>query len=277
MRKRFPIFFVVFLIVIVSSMVLFPTLLFAAPFQWSGNNHYYEVIKYNDQNGGPFWTEAKNLAQSSTFNDGLNTYAGHLVTITSSEENAFILSIFPDTSSYWIGAYQIPDSSAENIGWCWVNNESFVYSNWASGEPNDNGDGEENNEENYAFMNSSGSWVDIDNELFFTSGYIVEYDEILPPETLQTEAAKPVWVRDSEMKCKAIWINEDGYFQFSFIYPYADNNWVKIYDMSGKLVYEVDMPYDNPNIIVDLPDGMYTVKTFTAGSTSPIQTFVIGK
>ena len=51
-------------------------------------------------------------------------------------------------------------------------------------------------------------------------------------------------------------------FQFSFIYPYADNNWVKIYDMAGNMVYEIDMPYDNPNIIADLPNGMYTVKTF---------------
>ena len=88
------------------------------------------------------------------------------------------------------------------------------------------------------------------------------FDNIkLEPPTTQNPA-EPVWIRDREMTCKQIWINEDNKFQFSFIYPYRDNNWVKIYDMSGKLVYEVDMPLDNPNIIVDLPDGMYTVKTF---------------
>jgi len=95
------------------------------------------------------------------------------------------------------------------------------------------------------------------------------------PET--TTTAEPVWVRTMSMTCWQVWINEDGDFQFSFIYPYADNNWVRIYDMSGKMVYEIDMPYDNPNLIVDLPDGMYTVKTFTVGSTEPIQTFIIGK
>ena len=88
--------------------------------------------------------------------------------------------------------------------------------------------------------------------------------------------AEPVWVRTQEMTCKQVWINEDNKFQFSFIYPYADNNWVKIYDMSGKEVFSIDMPYDNPNIIVDLPDGMYTVKTFH-DQPEPIQTFVIGK
>jgi hypothetical protein len=89
--------------------------------------------------------------------------------------------------------------------------------------------------------------------------------------------AESVWVRTQEMTCKQVWVNEDNKFQFSFIYPYRDNNWVRIYDMAGNMVYEIDMPYDNPNIIVDLPNGTYTVKTFTAGSTEPIQTFVIGK
>jgi hypothetical protein len=88
---------------------------------------------------------------------------------------------------------------------------------------------------------------------------------------------EPVWIRTMPMTCSHVWINEDNKFQFVFQYPYRDNNWVKIYDMSGKEVYSVDMPYDNPNLIVDLPNGMYTVKTFTVGSTEPIQTFIIGK
>jgi hypothetical protein len=95
--------------------------------------------------------------------------------------------------------------------------------------------------------------------------------------TVPTIPAVPVWVRTMFMTCYRAWINEDNKFQFIFWYPYRDNNWVKIYDMEGKMVYEIDMPYDNPNLIVDLPDGMYTVKTFTVGSTEPRQTFVIGK
>ncbi len=46
------------------------------------------------------------------------------------------------------------------------------------------------------------------------------------------KTAEPVWIRDREMTCKQVWVNEDNKFQFSFIYPYADNNWVRIYDMS---------------------------------------------
>ena len=79
------------------------------------------------------------------------------------------------------------------------------------------------------------------------------------------------------MTCYQVWINEDNNFQFVFWYPYRDNNWVKIYDMSGKEVFSIDMPIDNPNLIVDLPDGFYTVKTFNLDPTTPIQTFIIGK
>ena len=87
----------------------------------------------------------------------------------------------------------------------------------------------------------------------------------------------PVWIRTGPMVCANVWVNEKGNFQFVFWYPYRDNNWVKIYDTSGKQVFSIDMPLDNPQFEVSLPDGMYTVKTFTVGSTTPIQTFTIGK
>ena len=85
------------------------------------------------------------------------------------------------------------------------------------------------------------------------------------------------WIRDSEMKCWQVWINEDNNFQFIFWYLYKDNNWVRIYDMEDNMVYEVDMPVHDPNIIVDLPDGMYTVKTFNDDPETPLQEFLIGK
>ena len=104
-----------------------------------------------------------------------------------------------------------------------------------------------------------------------------EYFTVASAQKISVIKPEPkAWVRDHEMTCKQVWINEENKFQFSFIYPYADNNWVKIYDMSGNEVYSFDMPYDNPNIIVDLPDGMYTVKTFH-DQPEPLQTFIIGK
>ena len=84
------------------------------------------------------------------------------------------------------------------------------------------------------------------------------------------------WVRTMPMTCWQVWVNEDNKFEMVFWYPYRDNNWVKIYDMSGKEVYSIDMPCDNPQFEVSLPNGMYTVKTFN-DQPEPLQTFVIGK
>jgi hypothetical protein len=93
---------------------------------------------------------------------------------------------------------------------------------------------------------------------------------------------EPTWTRTMPMMCQYVWINKDNNFQFKFLYPYADNNWVKIYKMNedgtaGEEVFEADMPYMNPNLIVDLPDGMYIVMTFNDDMANPIQTFTIGK
>lgn len=247
--------------------------LFAAPTEFNG--HYYEVI-HTPEVGGKYWTDAKNAAESLTYNDGSVTYEGYLVTITSQEEQDFIITLLQNLDySCWIGAYQEPspgDGPAD--GWYWVTGESWGYTNWVYLEPNDK-QGLEDNEENYAATYASGEWNDLGNVEYFTSGYIVEYNK--PTEvTKSVGTAEPVWVRTMPMTCYRVWINEDNNFQFLFWYPYADNNWVRIYDMAGNMVYEVDMPYDNPNLIVDLPDGMYTVKTFHDQS-EPLQEFIIGK
>ena len=80
------------------------------------------------------------------------------------------------------------------------------------------------------------------------------------------------------MVCAAVWVNDDGCFELVFIYEYADNNWVKIYDMEGNEVFSIDMPYGNAHFeACGLADGMYTVKTFHDGFETPLQEFVIGK
>lgn len=58
---------------------------------------------------------------------------GHLVTITSAEEQAFIenyMSSISFTNYAWIGAY------TDSVNWKWVTGEEFEYTNWNAGEPN---------------------------------------------------------------------------------------------------------------------------------------------
>jgi len=85
-----------------------------------------------------------------------------------------------------------------------------------------------------------------------------------------------VWVRDHDMTCFKVWVNEEGNFEFVFWWEYKNNNHVQIYDMADSLVWETDFKYGDSNFEACLPDGMYTVKTFhEAGHI--LQEFVIGK
>ena len=90
------------------------------------------------------------------------------------------------------------------------------------------------------------------------------------------EEAPVVWVRDHPMTCYQVWVNKDNNFEFVFWWEYKSSNWVKIYDMNGNEVFSIDMPYGDAHFVANLPDGMYTVKTFN-DQPEPIQTFIIGK
>lgn len=104
---------------------------------------------------------------------------------------------------------------------------------------------------------------------------ILTYEET-EEEEVNPVSEKKVWVRDREMTCFKVWINDDNNFEFVFWWEYANNNWVQIYDMSGNPVFEIDMEKGNPHFEAPLPDGMYTVKTFhEAGKI--LQEFIIAK
>ena len=83
------------------------------------NGHYYKV--YDES---MTWGEAKVYCEN---------FGGHLVTITTQEEQSFITSIINVSTKFylWIGAYK-----SNNNQYVWITGEELVYSNWAKGEPN---------------------------------------------------------------------------------------------------------------------------------------------
>ena len=113
--------------------------------------------------------------------------SGHLATVTSVEENSFLVKNFLNGESgkgFWLGGYQLPNQAETNEGWQWVTGEAWNYTNWwpdnVVPEPNDwPGMGVENNEENYmGFSHESfGHWNDTkDDETRVDGGYFVEVD-----------------------------------------------------------------------------------------------------
>ena len=161
----------------------------AAPVMFG--NHAYEFIA-----GAFSFDEADAAAQARTFNG----VAGHLVAITSAEENAFVLGLIASVQhSVWIGA---TDRDDEGV-WRWVTGERFwqgngagtvgpdvLYANWGAGQPDDFSTGQD---VATIFGGSvgnglAGRWDDggsnagTDGSVFQRDGYVVEFEPTLVPE-----------------------------------------------------------------------------------------------
>ncbi len=177
MKKKLALSFFVTLVIVISAMIVFPSFILGdpaptTPLQWSGNGHYYRLI-LEEGNNIP-WQDAKNAAQAMSYNGK----QGYLVTITSAEEEDFIIENLGLRwySSYWIGGYQQWESGdSPDEGWCWVTGESWSYTQWNTNEPNDRGDYIENGQEDSLEIGFAGSitWNDSSSE--YTRYYIVEF------------------------------------------------------------------------------------------------------
>lgn len=171
----------------------------AAVLEWlindGGNGHFYERValtsSYYDGDGSLSWVDANAVASAMSYLG----MPGHLVSITSVQENTFILNNWSGgLASCWIGAYQY-DSLAEPSGhWRWVTDEPWEYTNWLvsgiSTEPNESGNedwaifaipatGEE------SFEGTWNDWLIFGNFSPYRvapMGYFVEYESKVIPE-----------------------------------------------------------------------------------------------
>ena len=103
----------------------------------------YKGNKYILFESNVSWNEAKRICES---------YGGHLVTITSAEENSVVKSLASKAkNNVWYGA---TDKETEGV-WKWITGEAFTFSDWATGEPNnlDNQD--------YLQLLSKNQWDDV--------------------------------------------------------------------------------------------------------------------
>jgi len=143
------------------------------------NGHCYEAIL--DQ---VTWYEAKAACEN---------LGGYLVTITSAQENEFVFNLVKDNNAFWyldafdnglgpwIGGYQEDGAQEPDGGWRWVTNESFSYTNWETGQP-DNVHGAALNQNCLRFFKKGGligdHWDDSEgiNPVEHRLGYICEYE-----------------------------------------------------------------------------------------------------
>lgn len=139
-----------------------------------GNDHSYLLV---DVDGGLSWTDANFLA---------NEMGGHLATISSADENAFIFGdLGVGNKPLWLGGYQDAESDEPNSDWKWVTGEAWgVYTNWANAEPN-NSTGDNEDSLAFAFFQADGAWNDAPTEWTYTDGgFIVEFNPVPEPATM---------------------------------------------------------------------------------------------
>ncbi len=130
------------------------------------NGHRYQLFDTSMS-----WTDAESYCES---------IGGHLVTITSAEEQQYIIENLLPTgtkNTYFIGLSRDTDTAE----WSWVTSEPFDYTNWDYGEPNST---TENYVHMYANMGNVGTWNNTYNFLecnwaYATSncGFICEWEE----------------------------------------------------------------------------------------------------
>ncbi len=168
----------------------------------TANGHFYEAVTVS---GGIDWFVARDAAESRTFG-GIQ---GHLVTITSAQEDNFVIANFPEAfepqpavndcaggpttepsncgDPYWLGGFQ-PTGSPPNDpagGWEWVTGEPFVYAPWAAGEPNDFSGRDEDCL--HPHPNLTPGWNDSQCDDRRVGGYVVEYDVAFADFTIDVE------------------------------------------------------------------------------------------
>jgi hypothetical protein len=157
------------------------------------NQQNYNGHSYYRSTGTATWTTARSNCVSM---------GGYLVTITTSGEQSFIFNIWP---SGWIG---LTDEVNEGT-WRWVTGETYSYTNWNSGEPNNAGN------EDYVQFVSGGRWNDLPNNVSLP--YVLEFNYIVTTSS---------WTL-----YKTIYTNSSGYYSIS-----------EAYDPSKEYYIEIDAP-----------------------------------
>jgi hypothetical protein len=127
--------------------------------QYLGNGHYYQRIDTFKT-----WTNARDHCQS------LN---GYLATLTSKEENDFAYqNLIQQVTQPGVPVLLGSTDQASEGNWQWTTGETWSYTNWAPGQPDNNG-----GQDYLAFWNNPaypGQWDDTYGEVLLP--FICEWD-----------------------------------------------------------------------------------------------------
>ncbi len=151
-------------------------------FLWAANKHRYLPVVVTN---GITWPEADAAARA---------VGGHLATLTSAAENAFVFSLidrpeywkqyrngnYSENDGPWLGGWQADEAAEPAAGWQWVTPEPFDFTAWAGEQPNNASSVAGANENRMHYFSSadttrSQQWNDAVGD-FKALGYVVEFE-----------------------------------------------------------------------------------------------------
>jgi len=163
----------------------------AQPVQWltsaGGNGNFFEVVTTTSDIS---WHAARDAAALRSFGSNVGRLASpstapldlFIRQLATATPNAFTAINFQnnDWSGPWIGALQLAGSPEPADGWTWTNGDTWNFTNWLAGEPNQ-GDNTGLDEPYIHLFARSGAitadgiaWNDL-GSFFPVRSYVVEY------------------------------------------------------------------------------------------------------
>jgi hypothetical protein len=146
-----------------------------------GNGHFYEYIGDSQLIPPTTWADQQARAVAR---------GGYLATITSEAENRFIstavgIGSLGGCKCVWLGGFQnhsSPTYSEPSGGWEWVTGETWSYTHWAPGEPQNSGHGSTEDFLTVWFSSDPGNVSWNDHPDFGSGRYLIEWNSNPIPE-----------------------------------------------------------------------------------------------
>jgi uncharacterized delta-60 repeat protein len=221
-------------------------------FQWSsavgGNDHWYQYVATTKT-----WDLAKADAE---------TRGGYLATVTNSGENDFVNSLYAPSVAPWLGGYQNRSAlnySEPNGAWRWVTGETWSYTNWNAGQPDDSSNAEHYLQGN---VSSTKKWNDANGAGALP--YVVEYNTDPRPTavrsatvTITTEDLGNVGIGGPRTDTDTVPIAINAVPAFAPSPSYTTFPWVldDTFGTGGKQALSITAGVDYINEMKVLPDG----------------------
>jgi hypothetical protein len=113
----------------------------------------------------------------------------HLIVLDVATEGYQMAHALNPAVVFWVGAVQPKNQATPATGWVWFSGDPILATAWSSQQPNDNADGVENNEQNFAYVDSFNGTMN-DSAPTYTFTGVCECDGVAVPANVATMIAQ---------------------------------------------------------------------------------------